>query len=503
METINIALIVLDCTSLHFGVLQRRVSQVEDIIKADPSAIHLRNAFGQSALHVAADWPWATTLLLTRGADPYQVDTYGCTAIDYACRLNSYEVVRILLEADSPLPDATALQSVMVCCASKESRELLKLMISHLATRRGQLLQTARILLPAATLNSIVPVNETVPDSSSHQLIEAVRATGHPKNPGYWFQYPLGLYHFSNLSPAAADVLYEGNFRYLEGRKYGGGTLLTYTFTSAMTVWLYRKGASFTAWHTPHIHPTYGQSSPRPSMYGALLNVLFLIGFYTKEQRFRIRTFREEDIEALNIFLQDEFSGCQDLCRCPCCSGGCSPEVMLLKTVLATPIPMIYRTLPMNPLPKLVLSVDAVLTGLHGRLIESSFTRLCHAAIRMALFVDLGLRHLCCEIVYGYQTSTRVSEEEAEEIREEDKFLLERFEALLPKALSEWAKSPKNFAGFWREFHRANICRQRNIYLDESGMDRLRELGVTVHQGEQEKDCGFLYGDGKGYCESL
>ena len=463
---------------------------MKDIIKADPSAIHYRNAWGQSALHVAADWPWATALILRSGADPYQVDTCGSTAIDYACYSESYEVVRILLEAGSLLPDADSLYSVVACCASNDSRELWKLILSHLALRLGELLQTARLVLQAATLNSLVPVNWTVPDSNSYQLIEAVRAAGITTNPGYWFRYPRGLYQCPFMFPAAADVLYEGNFRYLEGQNSKGETPLTSTFTSAMTVWLYRKGVSFTAWHTPHT--TYGQFPARPSMYDALIKVLFNIWRCNEEQRFYVRTLSEEDIEAFNIFLQDEFSGCQDLCRCPCCSGGCSPEVMFLKTVPTGFINRTCTTLWKNPLPTFVLPVDAVLTKLQGRVVESSFTRLCQAAIRMALFVDLGLRHLCCEVHFSRQIRTRVSEEEAEEIKEEDRFLLERFEALLPKALSEWAESSKNFAGFWREFHTTNTCRQRNSHFDGSEIDRMRELGVTVYEEtEQEQECGF------------
>ena len=483
---------------------------MKDIIKADPSAIHYRNAWGQSALHVATDWPWATALLLGSGADPYQIDTSSLTAIDYACYSEDYEVVRMLLEQGSPLPGASALRSVVACCASNNSRELLKLIVSHLAFRWGELLQTAQTLLPAATLNSIVPVNETVSDSTAYQLIEAVRAAGNTTNFWYWFGYPpLGFNQFSKMSPAAADILYEGCLRDLEGRNWEGETPLTSTHTSAMTVWLYQKGVSFTAWHAPPTTIYHWQSPHRPSMYDALFKVSSSICGYNAEQRFHVRTLCEEDIEALNIFLQDEFSGCQDVCRCPCCSGGCSPEAMFLKTV-STNITAwtyrtdrLYRTLPMNPLPRFVLSVDAILTKLNGRLGESIFTRLCQAAIRMALFVDLGLRHLCCETLNGFQIRIRFSEEEAEEIREEDKFLLERFEALLPKALSEWAKSLKDFAGFWRAFHRDNICRQRNIHLDGSEMDRLRELGVRVHEeGEQEMECGFLHGDGEGYCES-
>ena len=519
VKTINNALTVLDSNSLHLSILQRRESQVEDIIEADQSAIHFRNAWGQSALHIAADWPCATALLLKKGADPYQVDNYGCTAIDYACYLESYEVVRTLLEAGSPLLSHTVLEEAVARCVNNNSRKLFELIIIHLATRRRELLQTARILLSEATLSSIVHAKETVPDSSSDQLIKAVCAAGHTTKPKYWLQNVWRLYRSRVMNPAAADVLYDAGFKHLEDQTDGRSSLVTNATSTAMTVWLYRKGVSFTEWTgwwcrrdvllgiTDWTCPYSAQSMPL--IYGAISGSIHFMSICDKQFTSRPSRIKlsEDDIEAFNIFLQDKFSGLRDLCHCHCSAEGCSPEVMVLKSILTCLMKWaIMLEVYSKPalLPKFVRLVDKIIVELNNRLPESNLNRLGQAAIRMALFLDLGLRHLSCKMKDDRKITHPVGQEEANEIREEDKFLLERFEAILPKALSEWAESPKNFAGFWRDFHRVNICRQRNSHLDGSEMDRLRELGVVVHEeGEQEKDCGFFYGDGEGYCVSL
>lgn len=443
VKTINITLIVLDCNTLHVAILQRRESQVEDIIRIDPSAIHFRNALGQSALHVAADWPWATALLLASGADPYQVDTRGFTAVDYACDLEIYEVVRILLEAGSPLLEDNTLQGVMASCARDNSRELFKLIVFHLAIRRRELLQIAKTLFTENVLDTIVPLQEAVPDSSSYLLTEAVCTEICTVKPEYWSQSLRGLYQSRKMNPAAADVLYEAGFTYLEGRDPLGITPLTTTLTSAMTVWLYQKGASFTAWYTPPTKPKL--LPPGPSMYTAIVRVVSSLLIHNTGDRRSVRFDRKEDIKALSIFLQDEFSECRDLCRCPCCSEGCSPQDMVLKSLWVSLKQGVskYYTPALHRLARFVQQVDEILIELYGRLGQSSYTRLCQAAIRITLSMDLGIRHLCCCRFDFWGITHAVCQEEAEEIREEDSFLLQRFEALLPKALSEWGGSLK------------------------------------------------------------
>ncbi|KAL8723584.1 MAG: hypothetical protein Q9225_000126 [Loekoesia sp. 1 TL-2023] len=506
---------VLNCNTLQLAILQRTESQVEDIIRVNPSAVQFQNALRQSPLHVAADWPWATALLLNSGADPYQVDISDCTAIDYACWLKSYEVVRILLEAGSPLLANRLLGDIVACRISNYDKQFFKLIISHLFIRRRELLQIARTLLPETTLSSIVPPNEAVPDSSSYQLIKAVCAAGHATKPEYWLQDFQGLYQSYRMFPAAADVLYEAGFRYLEGRDDMGETPLTCQHTSAMntsamTVWLYRRGVSFTEWTRRGKNKEYPASS-MPSMYWAILELAY--SMYTDKAASKfygtlsLYKMSEDDFEALNIFLKDEFSECRDLCHCLCCSRGCSPEVIILKTILTRPEHWNRFFRPsVHLLPRFLQLADETIFALmgDGRCTRSSLFRLNQAAIRMALFLDLGLRHLCCQLKDYRKISPPICKEEADEIREEDRYLAEQFKTLLPKAQSEWKESRKELAGFWRDFHRANICRQHDGPLDELELERLRELGVMVHEGgDEEMDCDSTYGDEEGYCESL
>ncbi|KAL8827478.1 MAG: hypothetical protein Q9170_007002, partial [Blastenia crenularia] len=490
----------LNCNALQMAIFQREVSQVEKIARANPSAVQFQNHLGQSPLHAAADWPLVIALLLRSGANPYQVDYSGNATIDYACLQRNCEVVSILLEAGSPLP-RRELMTTMTSHRGESYQQEFKLVVSHLASRRRELLRIAQILLPVDTLNSIVLPNETIPDSSSFRLVEAVCAAGNDTQPEYWFMSRTGLYQTLDISPAAADILYEAGFTYLEGRDAMGETPLTCAQSSAMIGWLYRKGVSFTERTTQLNDYDTSSTVSVPSMYWPILKLAPRI---PKPQIYRgsrpLHMLSRDDIEALNIVLQDDFSRHRDSCCCLCCSGGCSPEVIICKTmVTCIKADKFFYWPPMNILRKFIQLIDDTDAELDGRLALPSLHRLSLAAIRMALFLDLGLRHLCCKVdSCGGGISPPVSQQEADEIREEDRFLTERFNILLPKAQSEWKRSAQSLAEFWQEFHRAHICGQRDEPLDQAEVDRMRELGVDVHErGDEADDCQSLYGDEK------
>ena len=506
---------VLECNTLQLAILQRNGSQVEDIIKVSTSTVHFQNTMGQSPLHLAADWPWATVLLLTNGADTYQVDRNYHTAIDYACGLKNYEVVKILLEAGSPLSHHGPLRDIIECSTIYYHESLFKLIISHLAIRRRELLQIAQTLLPEATLYSIMPPNETVPDSSAYNLITAVCNAGLATKPDYWYDSQRGLYQSYDMFPAAADIIYEEGFQWLEGRDLFNNTPISNGRNPVMILWLYRKGVSFTEWTTREskqypstlIPPIYSAiEGLMPPMYSAidgLVNRMYEYQ-YTYD-KISLRKLDGDIYEVLQILLQDRFSGVRDSCQCPCGSGGCSPEDMILKGIQMR-IDHVDHLDPLSvtPLPHFVQVVDDKMMELHGKLAPSSFSRLSQAAIRMVLFLDLGIRHHCCKVCGWAKEIRPTCQEEADEIRMEDSLLVERFEALLPKAQLAWEKSSKGLTKFWREFHRANICSRRNGSLDEKNLKNMRELGVTLHErDDEEMYCDSLYGDEEGYCESL
>lgn len=490
---------VLECNTLQLAILQRNGSQVEDIIKVTPSTVYFQNAMGQSPLHVAADWPWATVLLLMNGADTYQVDCYGLTAIDYACGLKNYEVVKILLEAGSPLSCSGPLRDIITCDKYYYCESLFKIIISHLAIRRRELLQIARNLLPEATLSTIVLPNEVLPDSSAYRLIAAVCTAGHAKKPDYWFYYHLGLYQSYDMFPAAADIIYEEGFQWLEGWDPLNDTPICCGLNPVMTVWLYRKGISFTEW-TARESKQY-PTTPRPPMYPAIGGLVRLM-YDETDKKMNLQQLDGDVFEVLQILLQDRFSGVRDSCQCPCSSGGCSPESMILKGIQMR----IDEWYPSSDqlLPLFVRLVDDTMIRLHGKLAPSSSSRLSQAAIRMVLFLDLGVRHHCCKVYWWGGEIRPTCQEETDEIRMEDSLLVERFEALLPKAQLAWEKSSKGLTKFWREFHRANICSRRNVPVDETHLEKVRELGVMLHKRcNEDMYCDSSYGGEEVYCGSL
>ena len=443
------------------------------------------------------------------GADTYQVDRYNHTAIDYACGLKNYEVVKILLEAGSPLSCSGPLHDI-ITCFNYYCEPLFKLIISHLAIRRRELLQIAQTLLPEATLYGMMPPNETVPDSSAFALITAVCNSEPATKPDYWYYHKQGLYQSHSMFPAAADIMYEEGFRCLEGRDSWNQTPISCGSNPGMIVWLYRKGVSFTEWTARESKQYPTNPIPliysaieglMPPMYSAIYGLVCLM-YDNTNGKISLRQLDGDVFEVLQILLQDRFSGVRDSCQCPCSSGGCSPEAMILKGIQKYIGNWDQPSVQL--LPHFVQVVDDTMIRLHGKLAPSSFSRFSQAAIRMILFLDLGIRHHCCKFSWWCKEIQPICREDADEIRMEDSLLVERFEDLLPKAQLAWEKSSKGLTKFWREFHRANICSRRNVPVDETHLEKVRQLGVMLHERDNEDiDCDSLYGDEEGYCESL
>ena len=112
-----------------------------------------------------------------------------------------------------------------------------------------------------------------------------------------------------------------------------------------------------------------------------------------------------------------------------------------------------------------------------------------HAALRYCLFEALGLRHTCCRSSW-HLLEPPIDDEEAAELREEDRFRVEIFDELLPRAEAEWQRRPsqQSFSQFWAGFSSRYIEQEQQEGMDENYAKSLADAGVRLHEVNDEEE---------------
>ncbi|EFY95422.1 ankyrin repeat protein [Metarhizium robertsii] len=120
--------------TIILGISNRRL---EAELKANPSAVHLRDAQGRTAL----DWATARSqlddmkLLINHGSDPNSMDIQGRTTILHAVDSHSDEAVRIILEAGADpnptMPNGKLRSSPLASASFGGLAETITLLLKH------------------------------------------------------------------------------------------------------------------------------------------------------------------------------------------------------------------------------------------------------------------------------------------------------------------------------------------------------------------------------------
>ena len=479
--------LVLGCTGLHLALLNKSQSKVQRLVLSNKEAIFERNAVGQTALHLAADWPWAIALLLKNGADLTAKDKMGVIPLGYAYAFIAPGTAELLMEYGSPLSYGdhltgewcTVLREIPVSSDGETLHKMHELFAVEVASRRRKLLTHARENLPVSIFDKVATglnATDRLPDLEAYDIIQALSEIGDGVDVHYWFMTAGSVYSTESTTLDLAETFFEHGFRNLESTNLYGTTPLTSICQQSyydqedflsMLPWLHQNGASFT--RPLHL--------PRLTRYK--IPSVNVIAQSLCHQYFRLCGFtfswpvNDEMIKPIELILGTCFEENRDLCVCLCSPKGCTPSTMFLKGLQAS---------VSGPNDNTIDYVLHVLYGDQKLLRESSFDQ---AALRIKLFYALEIRHTCCR-VHSKRIEPPIDDDDAKEIWAEDKHLYKLFAELLPKAQEKWSKSSLSFSDFWASFYRDHIRPGRYANTSEDYIQRVRDLGVQVEDPGDE-----------------
>lgn len=153
--------------------------QVREITEKKPASPHEKNAFGQTPLHLAADWPVGISILLNAGAKIIinERDNTGFLPVAYASFSNCLATVQLLVDADcavyaerldvyEPAPSDDVLWDAKLF----GSDEIAQYLVQAVAGRRRRLASIACQTLPCAIQKKIDLWPDKVLDATAAQV---------------------------------------------------------------------------------------------------------------------------------------------------------------------------------------------------------------------------------------------------------------------------------------------------------------------------------------------
>ena len=448
-----------------------------------------QNFLGQTPLHLAADWPWGCNALLKAGADVSIVDFCGHLPLSYACFLDCFETVEILIAANSPLSSGCSEPSVLdraICLSNNEL--ILAALINELAIRRDKLLKTSQLLLPKQLFEELRSGLKSLPNIEAFFLIKALSDAGDNIDPNYWSFTYSSVYDLQEITTEIAGRLFTVGFKDLEGKDAEGLTILLRIamrvawkpeLISAKILSLLSKGVSLrthvetrqlSVWLIPSVNVV-------SAMLGQEVNRLLVWhqapGNSTKE--------------LLRHVLGSRYHMCYDSCKCSCSLNCCTSLSMFLKGWnfhAYYPIETERKNEHRGPL------IDGILQIIAPDLTALEMIGLMNSVLRFCLFEKLGLGHTCCRPTY-WSFGERdllppIEAKEALEIQEEDEELLAKFQDLLPKAEFEYHGACQSFSAFWFKFCDETIASSLKDEIHENDFDST--IGISVKMDKMDPD---------------
>ena len=484
------------------------MSTVDRLIRQRPELVTLRNSFGQTSLHLACDWPEAIELLLAADAGLVNLpDFYGHHPLTYSYRFQNVAATKILLRNGCSIFERgytwwNGTRGFNVC-QQYFDHDVWQAVASSLAQRRRDLLQAAQNLLSREVLGSMIFSGE-LPDASAAELLVVVMEAASRK--GELEEYDIlrramewpeeewsPVYHSWDGPVEGAEILYNAGFTCISGRdKYGRSPLVTFPGRRdpLMINWFYQKGAPLAEVEDSRIVQFQGKNftwvcglpNTYPSIHWLIRAVWScgnVVGLYPylhlPDKKINLASDSAFG-KTLQIILTGELAGCVDTCGCPCSPFGCNSITILLKNLNSIQHPYFLAT--RLKYMQCIIHVLKDIPGWNKRsLMSKSF-------VRFTLFEILDLKHVCCN--RDWFNGTKFCEEERKEILDENSLVIEKFEALVPRAQSGWEQSFKSWTTFWRDFCLDNIYSDPECPedIDLTYMKSIEALGVRIDEEE-------------------
>lgn len=407
-----------------------------------------------------------------------------------------------MLEADSALSSSKKSEfcrSVFNEATRTSTDEIISQLQTALVDRRSRLYSLATTKLCRKDLEELRITDDRVLDEKAFDVYKALAHRNVPVPSALRPPlYRTTLFHNEYFSPALGDSLYGRGFIDVDGIDYEGRTPLmtmgfsdTSIFETALqrSVWLISKGAdpgrnpnlfeglrcdpSFTATH--YICSWVGVAVCWQTTFGSdwvlsKVNGTWLFG-----------TLDELDDKCQSLLTGCFHSKLDDNCLCACSSHGCTPAVMMLKSITQGAVWRHGNHL-FRPTEGHLFVIEWVISILGHR--HEAWRWLTREIIRYETFEKLGLTHTCCKVhPRGYGMPTARDSAECAEIRDEERLWLSKLETLVAEFQEKYTELgvtvPEFLRGYWKA--RMEEVEREDGPLDDEEIAKIRDLGVVIY----------------------
>lgn len=479
----------LGCNNISLAILRKSEVDLQRALAVSPSSINETNNMGQSALHLAVEWPRGMDLLLQAGADVNCRDSRNHSPLFYAIAMSLVEPIKLLALAECSLLDADAqplFKSAVDIAFSAHSYQrqvtaaemVVNLLVDMIADRRQRLYNLANSALPVSNVDRLCH-DSYLPDASAPRLYSALLKQG--------TAVPLALdpgkdrgtlFHQIMNSSRVAERLWKAGFRDIDGRDpWGltplmcvriGGPIMIDSWLEYVA-WLLEKGADFYTKQDLTLYREHFEVECRSEgqflSATALHFVAYEVGSRLRFALSGLGNWVEESLsrtskKMLQRILMDNVS---DACMCACSISGCNALTMTTKRYNH------YRNSREKDSQRLVDFLSNV-KSFCDPLKISQF-------LRIMTFEGLGMTHTCCYF-HGRFFSIK-DEAEIDEIHDEEAEDLQKLEELLEEFEAKRNELDIPFEDFLTEYW---LPRMMEV-LEEGTLDEdaLREIGVQVY----------------------
>ncbi|KAL3467110.1 hypothetical protein BJX64DRAFT_283835 [Aspergillus heterothallicus] len=463
---------LIDCGAVFFPEIVKTIlrESESDLKAALGSNLVDANCTIQSLtlLELTVGWPKGLQILLDAGADIRRYDTGARDPIYQAIRLQCEDSLRILLQAGCTV----RLSHISFGGPPK----MLLNIVQELASRRKRLWELSESYLPRQYLARHNTAKCVLPDTGAAGLYDGLRARNIALDPTLRVEHSGKSVHHGFYDPQrklwvqpflfTTSAMYKAGFRDIDVPDSSGRTPLMTTISDCPNLdtiipaghghditckirWFVSKGANLF------------RMLPRSS--ATTFHYLACAMFYNKINLCLAgHGWGRLDRYILRVPIADN-------CLCGCCLDGCTPLSMALRLVLRRSIPLPFQA------PK---ALEFLISH------EETLPGSARPIIRSMTFDALGLTHTCCR--HLNENHLFVIEDrdlgEVQEIREEEKAFLERFECLVEELNSQFYDLGLPLLSFLQEYWHPRIMdflAQRDLH-DEEHVVGASQLGVQL-----------------------
>lgn len=479
---------------------------------------------GQTPLHLAAGWPFATRKLLHAGSLVTIKDNSGCYPIDYTSSLDDLESLQLLLDADSYVSFPTREEAMEGDNMSRKGEEVVMttskrkkfdLFLKALINRRTRLADIARKALPSPDFSRLIESSPGLLDKNAAEVYKLI------KDMGYFVPFALKIpryhstvFHHPLIISIEMERLYQAGFREIDStsKEYHHKTPLMSAlgvgcFRSADNMrWLLSKGANpmkrvdsagnIGPYQINHI--TFRVMGWIVYKFRHLTN--HGLGYWSNTEELCDAAL-EKFTPYIRVIFQNSHPLAGHICQCLCSQSSCTPFNSLLQHVWKQVRVSNFKVYSCKrncksgwrKPPKYAKSAsrvrhpcllafryplaffgDWLLRTLYAEeeIPASGFAQI----VRTFLFAELDLTHTCCK--NGHRFSD-IPPEDVREIQDEEKELISKLEDLCAEAEQRRRSYQGTFCDFLMDFvHEIDEWEEKKVGIEDAG--RLREIGVVL-----------------------